>query len=178
MVREKGIPASEVVQKLKDSFGDDISIETQARTDGYISQITGEYLWVKVPYGLFTKVVDALFKIDTLHFHIISGFDNGEAVTLRYHFSLFSYAGFNERVPVTLVIDVPKANLVMPSLFGLIPGSEYSERETREMFGLDFDGLPNKALVFLPDKWDEEIKPWRDDEAGLAAHPGSVRRLS
>lgn len=178
LIKEKGIPASEVAKKLESIFEGDIKIETQARTDGHITPVRFESLWVRAPQSLFSKVVNELFNIDALHFHIISGSDKEEAVELRYHFSLFSYAGRNERVGVSLVVDVPKSNFVMPSLFERIPGSEYSEREIREMYGVDFDGLPNKGLVFLPDKWDESIKPWREDEAGLAAHPGSVRRLS
>jgi len=99
-------------------------------------------------------------------------------VTLRYHFSLFSYAERNGRVGVSVIVRVPKSNLVMPSLFSLIPGIELSEREAREMYGIEFDGLPNKAHVFLPEQWDDEIKPWRDDEAGLSQKPDAVRRLS
>jgi membrane-bound hydrogenase subunit beta len=53
---------------------------------------------------------------------------------------------------------------------------EYSEREIREMLGVDFDGLPNKALVFLPDDWDQTIKPWRRDETGPG--PDVVNELS
>jgi membrane-bound hydrogenase subunit beta len=34
------------------------------------------------------------------------------------------------------------------------------------MFGVDFAGLPDKALVFLPENWDEQIKPWRRDSEG------------
>ena len=64
----------------------------------------------------------------------------------------------------------------MPSLWSRIPGVEYSEREIREMLGIDFDGLPNKALIFLPEDWDETIKPWRRDETGPGAD--DVRHLS
>jgi membrane-bound hydrogenase subunit beta len=53
---------------------------------------------------------------------------------------------------------------------------EYSEREMREMLGIDFDGLPNKALVFLPEDWNEDIKPWRRDETGPSEE--DVRELS
>jgi membrane-bound hydrogenase subunit beta len=43
------------------------------------------------------------------------------------------------------------------------------------MFGVDFVGLPNKALVFLPEDWNEEIKPWRRDATGPT--PEIVREL-
>ena len=173
---------AENLKKVFETFGDgaqDISVEISERTDGFETPVTRKSLWITTPYHLFTDVVEAIFDIDALLFHVISGFDDGDAVTLRYHFSLYSFrAERNSQVGVSVIVRVPKPNLVMPSLFSIIPGVEYSERETREMYGIDFDGLPNKALVFLPEQWDEEIKPWRDDEAGLSQKPDTVRRLS
>ena len=64
----------------------------------------------------------------------------------------------------------------MPSLWSRIPGVEYSEREMKEFLGVTFEGLPNTASIFLPEDWDENVKPWRRDGAGLA--PEHVRELS
>jgi membrane-bound hydrogenase subunit beta len=183
-VRQVGLGADTVAENLKKVFenlGSDaqkINIELSQRTDGYEVPVTCKNLWITTPYHFFPDIIQALFDIDVLHFHIISGFDDGDSVTLRYHFSLFSYAERNDRVGVSVIVRVPKSNLVQPSLFHIIPGIEYSERETREMYGIEFDGLPNKSLIFLPEQWDEEIKPWRDDEAGLSQNPDIVRRLS
>ena len=187
----KAIPAETVAENLEKALAgldraQDISIEISQRTDGFYAPVTCKNLWIKVPYHLFTEVIEALFDIDVLHFHVISGFDDGDSVTLRYHFSLFSYGERSGRVPVSVIVRAPKSDVVrppkldlmMPSLFSLIPGIEYSEREIREMYGVEFDGLPNKSLIFLPEQWDEEIKPWRDDEAGLSQNPDIVRRLS
>lgn len=181
-IQQVGINADIVVGNLKKTFeklgGESIKIEMSQRTDGYDIPITAKNLWISTPYSLFIDVIQALFDIDVLHFHVISGYDDEDNVILRYHFSLFSYAERNDRIGVSVIVKVDKSNLVMPSLFYIIPGIEYSERETREMFGVEFDGLPNKALMFLPEQWDEEIKPWRDDEAGLSQKPDIVRRLS
>jgi len=133
-------------------------------------------LWVQVEKSKFLDLIDLLRELDFLHFHITSGDDIGEAVQLNYHFSLFRCAGRGKRLGVTVTVDVPKDDLVMPSLWQWIPGIEYSEREIREMFGVDFDGLPNKALIFLPEDWNEDIKPWRRDEAG--PKPEDIRELS
>jgi membrane-bound hydrogenase subunit beta len=106
---------------------------------------------------------------------VISGDDVGDHVALNYHLSLFQRVR-GGRIGVVVTVRLPKSDLSLPSIFDLLPGSEYSERETREMFGVDFDGLPNKALVFLPEDWNEEIKPWRRDETGPT--PEMVRELS
>ena len=181
-VQQIGLPAETVASNIKKALGSKnegkISIIISERTDGYDVPITCKNLWITTPYPLFLDVIQALFDIDVLHFHVISGYDDGDQVTLRYHFSLFSYAERNNRVGVSVIVGVPKPDLAMPSLFYLIPGIEYSERENREMYGIEFDGLPNKSLVFLPEEWDENIKPWRDDEAGLSQKPDLIRRLS
>jgi len=183
-IRQIGLSADTVAEYLREAFehlSDDaqkIKIEISQRTDGYDVPITCKNIWITAPYQLFTDIIQALFNIDVPHFHVISGFDDGDSVTLRYHFSLFSYAERNGRVGISVIVRVPKSDLVMPSLFSLIPGVEFSERENREMYGIEFVGLPNKALVFLPEQWDEEIKPWRDDEAGLLQKPDTIRRLS
>jgi len=183
MIKKSGLEAEAVAENLKKALlgfdgAKDLNIEITQKIEGSDSPVTCKKLWIKTPYSLFPDVVWALYNIDVLHFHVISGFDDGKSVTLRYHFSLFSYAGRGSRVGASVIVSVPKSNLTIPSLFSLIPGVEYSERETREMFGIEFDGLPNKALVFLPEQWDEEIKPWRDDDAGLSQKPDVVRRLS
>ena len=133
-------------------------------------------LWVRVEKQRFLDMVDTLMEIDFPHFQITSGDDIGDAVELNYHFSIFRSVGRGKRLGVTVSVVVPKDDLVMPSLWERIPGTEYSEREIREMFGVDFDGLPNKGLVFLPEDWDEDIKPWRRDETG--PKPEDIRELS
>ena len=106
---------------------------------------------------------------------MISGDDVDDSVVLNYHLSLFQRTRCG-RIGVTATVSVPKSDLSVPSIFDLLPGSEYSERETREMFGINFDGLPNKALVFLPEDWNEDVKPWRRDAAGPT--PEIIRELS
>jgi len=89
---------------------------------------------------------------------------------------LFRSSGRGKKMSLCISVAVPKADLRMPSLWSRIPGVEYSEREMREMLGIDFEGLPNKGLVFLPEDWNEDIKPWRRDETGPS--PEDVRELS
>lgn len=168
--------APEVADSLRSRFGEEAVVEVRERKAGKDDQTAFFDLWAKVERDKFLDFVDALAEFDFPQFHIISGNDEGDVITLYYHFTLFQVAGRGKRITVSVAVPVDKKDLVMPSLFSRIPGVEYSERETREMFGVDFDGLPNKALVFLPDHWDETVKPWRRDEAGPSAD--QVRELS
>lgn len=167
----------EVVNCMEEKFEKDLTVEIFREQKAGIKNETQFYeVWLKITKDRFEELIDALFEFDFLHFHIMSGNDDGDVVTLYYHFSLFRVAEKGKRMGITVGVAVPKDDLVMPSLFDRIPGVEYSEREIREMLGIDFDGLPNKALVFLPEDWDQTIKPWRRDETGPG--PEVVRELS
>jgi membrane-bound hydrogenase subunit beta len=173
--KKTAITCGELTDALKAKFGDDIvKLEVREREAGREGAVQSRDLWVELALPAFRPFVEHLFDYDFVNFHVLSGNDEGDSVALNYHLSLFQRARCG-RVGVTLTVRVPKDALSIPSIFDLLPGSEYSEREIREMLGVDFDGLPNKALVFLPEDWNEEIKPWRRDEAGPA--PEIVREL-
>jgi NADH-quinone oxidoreductase subunit C len=50
----------------------------------------------------------------------------------------------------------------MPSLVPLWNGANWLERETYDMFGIDFEGHPNLKRILLADDWDEGF-PLRKD---------------
>jgi len=175
-VKESSDP-KEVVACIEESFGEDVqNLELREYRGGLEDAVQYRVLRLKVSRERFLELIDVLRKFDFLHFQIISGNDDGDVVTLNYHVALFSEAGKGKRLGACLSVEVPKTDLVMPSLWDRIPGVEYSEREMREMLGIDFEGLPNKALVFLPEDWNEDIRPWRRDETGPSE--GDVRELS
>lgn len=164
-----------LIDALQAKFDNDIlSLNVHERRAGAENEIQSRDLWLEIDRSSFRPFIENLFEYDFVNFHVISGDDVEDSVVLNYHLSLFQRTR-NGRIGVILTVRVPKSDLSMPSLFDLLPGSEYSERETREMFGVDFLGLPNKALVFLPEDWNEEIKPWRRDSAGPSSR--DVREL-
>lgn len=86
----------------------------------------------------------------------ITGLDQGEQIEVLYHFS----AG---RLVLTLRVTVPKSDPRLLSLSGLFPSAELAERELREMFGVEIEGLTNTDHVFLPDDWRAGDYPLRKD---------------
>ena len=170
------VPYTAITARISGVFGEGAVVRIAEKKAGIDAKVWYRDIWLSVEKDRFLEMVDLLADFDFPQFHVISGNDDGEAVTLHYHFSLFQVAGRGDRVGVTVSVPVYKTDLVMPSLYSRIPGVEYSEREIREMLGIDFDGLPNKALIFLPEDWDESIKPWRRDETGPSVE--DVRHLS
>ena len=55
---------------------------------------------------------------------------------------------------LTLLISLDEKILQIDSICSLIPGAEFYEREVREMFGIEFLGLPNPTPLLLPYDWE------------------------
>lgn len=162
---------------LKDLLGDRLGdVAVHERAGGKDGTVQFQEYWFDLAREDLLFLVDGLGALDAVHFHVMSGDDLGECVQLVYHFSLGNAAGRGARVGIFARVSLPKNNLSVPSLWSRIPGVEYSEREMREFLGVTFEGLPNTASIFLPEDWNEDVKPWRRDGAGLA--PEHVRELS
>lgn len=58
------------------------------------------------------------------------------------------------RERVRLRVQVPEDDAVVPTLFGVHPGSEALEREVYDMFGITFDGHPDLTRILMPEDWD------------------------
>jgi NADH:ubiquinone oxidoreductase subunit C len=73
---------------------------------------------------------------------------------------------------VTFSTTLPKESPAISSLVGVYAGANWHEREAHEMFGIDFEGHPNLAHLYLPDSFQgnplrksypllsREVKPW------------------
>jgi NADH-quinone oxidoreductase subunit C len=57
---------------------------------------------------------------------------------------------------------IPRDNPVVSTLIQVWPGAEYHERETHEMFGINFQGHPSNAHLLLPEDWND-LPPLRKD---------------
>lgn len=58
------------------------------------------------------------------------------------------------RERIRLRVQVPESDAVVPTLFGVHPGSEALEREVFDMFGISFDGHPDLTRILMPEDWD------------------------
>jgi len=129
-------------------------------------------LWVVVDRDTLHDAVAHLCEDFNPHLAVISGDDLGSDLALNYHFT----AGWGERygeVTFTIRTLVPKNDLRIPTITDLLPGAQTSEREKREFFGIEIDGIPDARNLFLPE--DMTIHPWRKDLEEETK--GSVKRL-
>ncbi len=123
-------------------------------------------IWLRVDRTLLRPAIQKLIAIRFPHFAVIAGNDLGTEVELLYIFSVFYGARFGEYM-VTIGINLPKSDLVVPTITDLIPGALFSEREKQEFFGITVTGIPDGRRLFLPEDFPQGVYPWRKDETGI-----------
>jgi NADH-quinone oxidoreductase subunit C len=55
---------------------------------------------------------------------------------------------------VCVKVRLPAEDPHMPTLTGVFRGADWHERETAEMFGIQFDGHPNLVKLYLPEDFE------------------------
>ena len=87
---------------------------------------------------------------------LLTGVDRPDKFQMVYHFNKLNAADL-----LQVTTDLAKESPRVPSLVSLYPLADWMERETYDLFGIVFEGLPNLKLLFLPD--DFEGHPLRKD---------------
>lgn len=107
----------------------------------------------------------SLFVRDTLgfdHISTVSGVDWIAKNELEVVYFVGSATPGQEDFILAVSERVARDNAVVPTLIDVWRGADYNERETHEMFGIDFQGHPNQAHIFLPEDWND-LPPLRKD---------------
>jgi len=73
----------------------------------------------------------------------------GRELHAVYHFLSITHGGRRVRVEVT----APDADPHIPSIVEIYPANDWHERETWDMFGIEFDGHPSLTRILMPDDW-------------------------
>ncbi|HEV7145363.1 MAG TPA: NADH-quinone oxidoreductase subunit C [Pedococcus sp.] len=73
----------------------------------------------------------------------------GRELHAVYHFLSITHGGRRVRVEVT----APDSDPHIPSIVETYPANDWHERETWDMFGIQFDGHPSLTRILMPDDW-------------------------
>ncbi len=102
---------------------------------------------VTVPAERWTDAVRTCRdELGLTYLDLLTGVDDGE--TLGVVAYLWSPGGVEG---LLLRTAVPAADPTLASITPLLPGADWHERETAEMFGVVFAGHPNPVPLLLPD---------------------------
>ena len=98
----------------------------------------------------------------------------GDEVVERYEV-MTRISDVDEGKALIVSTEIPKDDATIPTLIGVYGGANWHERETAEMFGIDFEGHPNLIKLYLPDGFQghplrksfpllsRDLKPWPGD---------------
>jgi NADH-quinone oxidoreductase subunit C len=144
------LPAAEITRRLQARFGEDL-LETSDALDQAVLRVSPERYRALIQ----TLRDDADFACDFLDF--VSAVDLGEG-GIDVVVQLWSTARRHQiRVKVAAGTDQPRA----PTISDLYPGANWHERETWELFGVEFEGHPQLVKLLLPEQF--EGHPLRKD---------------
>jgi NADH-quinone oxidoreductase subunit C len=92
----------------------------------------------------------------SLRFEIVTGVSGvhypnriGEELHAVYHFLSITHGGRRVRIEVSC----PDDDRHIPSIVSVYPANDWHERETWDMFGIEFDGHPALTRILMPDDW-------------------------
>lgn len=108
--------------------------------------------WMPSPFGRYE---DAEIDTDTtlaekvaqaMAAERVTGYAGGDT-----RFQVFAHvANVHDHHDVFLKVDLPDDDLTLATWSQLYHGANWHERETREMFGIDFAGHPDPRKLYLP----------------------------
>lgn len=116
-------------------------------------------VYLSNPFQL-PEAVKRILEDGGWHLSAITGMDLPQTdefeggTELLYHFC-------KGPIVVTLRIRVTYGDPVAPTVCDQIPSATLYEREAMEMFGVSFEGTPNRARLLLPDDWPDGVYPMR-----------------
>ena len=135
---------------------------------------TSKQVWLRISREPLLPTLERLVQIHSPHVSVIAFADVGDAVELIYQFHV--YWGIpHEEILVVFTVPLPKTDLKVPTITGIIPGALTSEREKQEMLGIEVVDIPDGRRLFLPEDFPEGVYPWRKDETGIP--PDMVKEL-
>ena len=79
----------------------------------------------------------------------VTGYDNNE--TLGSAYNLFS---LDKRHYLEIRVEVDREHPIIPSVEGIWKTADWHERESYDLYGINYEGHPDLRRILLPDDWD------------------------
>lgn len=127
--------------------------------DAEVREYNPRRLYLRIRREQLTAAARWLHRDCGMRLSICTAIDTREGFEVLYHF-------FDDRAGIyyTLKVVVPKDDCWLDSQAIWFPACDWIERETHELFGIEFRGHPNmKPLLTSDTDWDPQRYPLRRD---------------
>ena len=136
-------------------------ISAQLMNDGITNESLGvDHIGIEIisvkPENLY-ETVSFLKNYGFNYLQCQGGYDEGPGKSLVsfYHLiSLDDFENIHEIKEVRLKVFLNRnSDLSVPSLYKIFNGSDWQERETYDMYGINFSDHPNPKRLLMPEDW-------------------------
>ena len=112
---------------------------------------------IKISPSNLLSIVEALKNDGFNYLQCQGGYDEGPGLDIVCFYNLIEMSDFKKdfsprevRLKVFLARD---GDLTVPSLYSLFRGADWQERETFDMYGVNFNGHPHPKRLLMPEDW-------------------------
>jgi NADH-quinone oxidoreductase subunit C len=144
-------PSDEVAAAIVERFPGSVFVESHTQPVVYVDRdVFADVATFLRDEQQFAMLVD-ITAVD----HLLDGSRwTPPGVELERFEVVANYLSHTRNRRIRVIAQVPAADLTVPSLTPVYPGANFPERETYDMFGINFDGHPELTRILMPDDWD------------------------
>ena len=112
---------------------------------------------IQVEPSNLLSIVEALKTNGFNYLQCQGGYDEGPGLNIVCFYNLIELNeikdGFSSREVRLKVFLDRNGDLTVPSLYSLFRGADWQERETFDMYGVNFKGHPHPKRLLMPEDW-------------------------
>jgi len=112
---------------------------------------------IKISPNNLLSIVEALKNDGFNYLQCQGGYDEGPGLNIVCFYNLIEMSEFKKDISpreVRLKVFLKRdGDLTVPSLYSLFRGADWQERETFDMYGVNFKGHPHPKRLLMPEDW-------------------------
>ena len=112
---------------------------------------------IKISPNNLLSIVEALKNDGFNYLQCQGGYDEGPGLNIVCFYNLIEMNELKEDISpreVRLKVFLDRnGELTVPSLYSLFRGADWQERETYDMYGVNFKGHPHPKRLLMPEDW-------------------------
>ena len=162
IIKKEEVLAKESIENIQGPIGNWLTekgLENQSMENDHIGVEI-----ISIEPKRLLSVISALKEYGFDYLQCQGGYDEGPGKRLVCFYHLISINQFigknikteestkTKEVRLKVFLD-RNGDLVVPSLYKIFKGADWQERETYDMFGINFEGHPHPKRLLMPEDW-------------------------